>query len=86
MEVQPAEGAQGAPTAGAQPVLVLDGGMGHLLKTKGVLTSVAGHPKWGDSFLVPALANVEAPGAVRQARPLLTTLLGRILHGTIRAC
>ena len=48
------------------PLLVLDGGTGHLLKERGVKTSVVGDPQWRNSFLVPALANAEAPEAVRQ--------------------
>lgn len=47
-------------------LLLLDGGIGHLLKQRGVVTSVADDPQWRDSFLVSALANEEAPYAVRQ--------------------
>mmetsp|Transcript_12346 Transcript_12346/g.37180 ORF Transcript_12346/g.37180 Transcript_12346/m.37180 type:complete len:305 (+) Transcript_12346:159-1073(+) len=54
-------------TPGAEhKLLFLDGGTGHLLKERGVKTSVAGHSKWGNSFLVPALANEDAPDAVRE--------------------
>jgi homocysteine S-methyltransferase len=49
----------------AQRITMLDGGLGHLLKERKVETSAAG-TDWSSSFLVPALANVEAPGAVQQ--------------------
>ena len=51
----------------AQPqVTILDGSIGHLLKQRKVQTSAAG-TEWATSFLVPALANVDAPNAVQQA-------------------
>lgn len=49
-----------------RPLLILDGGIGHLLKQRHVKTSVADSPEWRDSFLVSALANREAPDAVNQ--------------------
>lgn len=51
----------------SQRITILDGGLGHLMKQRRVETSAAG-TEWADSFLVPALANVEAPGAVRRVR------------------
>lgn len=57
-------------TPGAEhQLLILDGGTGHLLKERGVKTAVAGHCEWGNSFLVPALANEDTPDAVRQVPP-----------------
>lgn len=47
-------------------VTILDGSIGHLLKQRKVQTSAAG-TEWATSFLVPALANVDAPKAVQQA-------------------
>jgi hypothetical protein len=47
------------------PVTILDGSIGHLLKQRKVQTSAAG-TRWAASFLVPALANVDAPKAVQQ--------------------
>lgn len=47
-------------------ITILDGGIGHCLKERNVLTSVAGDKDLCSSFLVAALANVEAPDAVRE--------------------
>jgi hypothetical protein len=46
-------------------VTILDGSIGHLLKLRKVQTSAA-DTEWATSFLVPALANVDAPNAVQQ--------------------
>ena len=46
-------------------VTILDGSIGHLLKLRKVQTSAAG-TEWATSFLVPALANIDAPKAVQQ--------------------
>ena len=47
-------------------VTILDGSIGHLLKLRKVQTSAA-DTEWATSFLVPALANIDAPKAVQQA-------------------
>lgn len=44
---------------------ILDGSIGHLLKQRKVQTSAAG-TEWATSFLVPALANLDAPKTVQQ--------------------
>lgn len=46
-------------------VIILDGSMGHVLKLRGVQTSVKGLP-FEKRFLAVAVANLEAPAMVRQ--------------------
>lgn len=60
-------------------VTILDGSVGHLLKQRNVQTSAAG-TQWADSFVVPAVANVELPDAVQQVRILLPPSLPERVH------
>ena len=48
------------------PLIILDGGIGHLLKERKIRTSIADDADLNTSFLVAAFANADAPDAVRQ--------------------